>query len=51
MFTQLAIEKTLLSEASQLGGFDNANDAVKQALLEYIQRRKQLKLLDLFGTV
>jgi len=24
---------------------------VTQALVEYIQRRKQLKLLDLFGTV
>ena len=51
MITNLALDDCLISEACQLGGFATANDAATQALQEYIQRRKQLKLLDLFGTV
>ena len=51
MLTHLAIEDSLIAEACQLGGKLDASDVARQALLEYIQRRKQLKLLDLFGTV
>ena len=51
MVTHLAIEDSLIKEACQLGGIATANDVATQALLEYIQRRKQLKLLDLFSTV
>ena len=37
--------------AGALQASTHQKDVVTQALVEYIQRRKQLKLLDLFGTV
>lgn len=51
MFTNLSIESSLIEEACQLSDQLSANEVATQALKEYIQRRKQLKLLDLFGTV
>jgi hypothetical protein len=51
MLTNLAIEDSLIREACRLSDQLSANEVVTKALLEYIQRRKQLKLLDLFGTV
>jgi Arc/MetJ family transcription regulator len=51
MATNLALDDSLIEEARQLGGLRTKKDVVTQALQEYIQRRKQLKLLDLFGTV
>jgi hypothetical protein len=51
MLTHLAIEDSLIEEACKLSDQLTANEVATQALLEYIQRRKQLKLLDLFGTV
>jgi Bacterial antitoxin of type II TA system, VapB len=51
MASNLALDDCLIEEALQLGGQRTKKDVVTQALLEYEQRRKQLKLLDLFGTV
>jgi hypothetical protein len=51
MLTNLAIEDSLIREACRLSDQLSANEVVTKALLEYIQRRKQLKLLDLLGTV
>jgi hypothetical protein len=51
MLTHLAIDDSLIEEACQLSDQLYANVVATQALREYIQRRKQLKLLDLFGTV
>lgn len=51
MIFNLTIDDSLIKEACQLGDITNSNDVATQALLEYIQRRKQLKLLNLFGTV
>jgi cell fate (sporulation/competence/biofilm development) regulator YlbF (YheA/YmcA/DUF963 family) len=51
MLTNLSIEDSLIEEARQLSDWLSANEVATQALQEYIQRRKQLKLLDLFGTV
>lgn len=51
MATNLALDDGLIEEARQLGGQRTKKDVVTQALVEYVQRRKQLKLLDLFGTV
>ena len=51
MATNLALDDGLIEEARQLGGLRTKKDVVTQALLEYVQRRKQLKLLDLFGIV
>ena len=51
MATNLALDDALIEEARQLGGQRTKKDVVTQALLEYVQRRKQIKLLDLFGSV
>lgn len=51
MATNLALDDSLIEEARQLGGQRTKKDVVTQALVEYIQRRKQLKLLDMFGAV
>lgn len=51
MLTHLAIEDSLIEEACQLSARLNANEVVTLALLEYIQRRKQSKLFDLFGAL
>jgi Arc/MetJ family transcription regulator len=51
MATNLALDDSLIEEARQLGGQRTKKEVVTQALLEYVQRRKQLQLLDLFGTV
>jgi Arc/MetJ family transcription regulator len=51
MPTNLAIDDKLLDEALKAGGHKTKKDTVNEALREYIQRRKQLKILDLFGKV
>ena len=51
MPTNLAIDDELLAEALQLGGHHTKKATVNEALKEYIQRRKQLKILDLFGQI
>jgi Arc/MetJ family transcription regulator len=51
MATNLALDDRLIEEARQLGGQRTKKEVVTQALLEYVQRRKQLKLLDFFGAV
>ena len=49
MATNLALDDSLIEEARQLGGQRTKKDVVTQALVEYVQRRKQLQLLELFG--
>ncbi|MDB4980204.1 MAG: hypothetical protein JWM82_956 [Myxococcales bacterium] len=51
MATNLAIDDRLLDEALRVGGQRTKKDTVTQALEEYVQRRKQAKILDLFGKV
>jgi Arc/MetJ family transcription regulator len=51
MATNLAIDDRLLEEARKIGGLATKKATVTQALNEYIQRRKQAKILDLFGQV
>jgi Arc/MetJ family transcription regulator len=51
MATNLALDDALIEEARQLGGQRTKKEVVTQALLEYVQRRRQAKLLELFGTV
>jgi Arc/MetJ family transcription regulator len=51
MPTNLAIDDRLLDEALEIGGQRTKKDTVTQALEEYVQRRKQARLLDLFGKV
>jgi Arc/MetJ family transcription regulator len=51
MPTNLAIDDQLLEEAVRVGGLRTKKDTVNQALREYIQRRRQAKIVKLFGTV
>ena len=51
MATNLAIDDRLLEEALKAGGHKTKKDTVNEALSEYIQRRKQLRIVELFGTV
>jgi Arc/MetJ family transcription regulator len=51
MPTNLAIDDALLEEAVRVGGHRTKKDTVNAALREYIQRRRQVKIVKLFGTV
>ena len=51
MPTNLAIDDRLIEEARQIGQHATKKEAVTAALDEYIRRRKQMHILDLFGTV
>lgn len=49
MATNLSIDSSLLEEALNIGGLNTKKDTVNQALKEYVQRRKQKQIIDLFG--
>jgi Arc/MetJ family transcription regulator len=51
MPTNLALDPELLEEAHRVGGHRTKKATVTEALREYIMRRKQLRVLDLFGAV
>jgi Arc/MetJ family transcription regulator len=51
MATNLSIDTSLLEEALNIGGLSTKKDTVNQALKEYVQRRKQRQLIDLFGNL
>ena len=51
MATNLAIDDRLLTEAQQMGGHRTKKATVTEALEEYIQHRKQARILELFGQV
>ncbi len=51
MATNLAIDDKLLIEAQSIGGHKTKKATVTEALNEYIQRRKQLRIISLFGKV
>lgn len=51
MATNLAIDDKLLEQALKIGGHRTKKATVTEALEEYIQRRKQAKIISLFGQV
>lgn len=51
MATNLALDNTLIIEAQKIGGFKTKKDTVNTALLEFIQRHKQLEIVKLFGKI
>ncbi len=51
MATNLAIDDELLAEALRVSGLRTKKATVTEALREYIQRRKQARILELFGTI
>jgi hypothetical protein len=51
MATNLAIDPKVLNEAHEIGGHRTKKATVTEALQEYIQRRQQLRVVRLFGTI
>jgi hypothetical protein len=48
---KVTIDDRLLEEARKIGGHRSNTATVKAALHEYIQHRKQVKILDFFGAI
>lgn len=51
MATNLDIDDRLIDQAVLLGGHRTKKAAVTEALEEYVQRREQKKITELFGTI
>jgi hypothetical protein len=51
MINNFVIDETLIQEALALEEHPSIEAMLEKALREYIQRRKRLKILELFGTV
>lgn len=51
MPTNLAIDDDLLETAKKIGKHKTKKAVVTEALEEYIQRRKQLQIADIFGSI
>lgn len=51
MPTNLAIDDRLIEEAKKLGKHRSKKETVNAALDEYIRRRKQQRIVSLFGTI
>ncbi len=49
MATNLALDNSLLNQALQVGGFKTKKDTVNAALKEFVERHKQLEIIELFG--
>jgi len=51
MPTNLAIDDSLLEEALRLGKHRTKCATVNEALKEYVERRRQMAVLELFGQI
>ena len=51
MATNLAIDMELLEEAREVGHLRTKKETVNLALKEFVNRRKQLEITKLFGTM
>ena len=49
MATNLAIDQCLLRDALEVSGLKTKKDTVNMALKEFVNKRKQLEILNLFG--
>ncbi len=49
MPTNLAIDDKLLNKARKIGQFKTKRETVNRALQEYVNRHKQMEMLELFG--
>ncbi len=49
--TTLAIDNRLLEAALKAGGHKTKTETVNEALREYIQRRQQAAIMELFGKI
>ena len=51
MPTNLALDDSLIEEARRVGHHTTKKEAVTAALKEYVQRRRQQRILDLAGQI
>lgn len=51
MATNLALDDELISQAQKVGHHKTKKEAVTTALKEYIARKKQAEVVELFGTI
>ncbi|MDC7247863.1 MAG: type II toxin-antitoxin system VapB family antitoxin, partial [Sphaerochaetaceae bacterium] len=51
MATKLAIDDQLLVLAQSVGGLKSKKEAVNLALKEFVQKRQQVNIIDLFGEI
>ena len=51
MATNLALDDQLIEQARLLGRHRTKKAAVTQALTEYVERHRQLEVLDLFNSI
>lgn len=51
MATNLALDDQLIIQAQKAGDHKSKKEAVTAALKEYIALKKQLKIIELFGTI
>ena len=51
MARNLSADDKLIEKARRVGRHKTKKDAVTPALVEYVQRRKRLRILGAFGTV
>jgi Arc/MetJ family transcription regulator len=49
MASNLAINEELLNKALQISGLKTKKDTVNLALKEFINHRKQIEIIDIFG--
>jgi Arc/MetJ family transcription regulator len=49
MATNLAIDSELLRKALEISGLKTKKDTVNMALKEFVNSRKQLEILEIFG--
>ena len=49
--TNLALDDRLVIQAQRVGKHKSKEEAINAALAEYVQRRKQVRILDYFGTI
>ena len=51
MATKLAIDDNLIAQAQKVGHHKTKKEVVNAALREYIDRRRQLEVAKMFGTI
>lgn len=51
MATNVELDESLMKEALKLGDHRSKKAAIEDALKEYVQRRKQMKIISLFGSI
>jgi len=51
MATNLALDDNLIAQAQKIGHHKTKKEAVTTALKEYVARKKQIEVIDLFGKI